>query len=126
MKLIAKKSKTLKGEIIVPGDKSISHRALLISSQAIGTSKITNMLEGEDVIATAHALQAMGVGIEKKNDIWYVKGVGVGGLQEPDNVIDMQNTGTGCRLLMGLVSTQGINVFLTGDASLRKRPMGRV
>jgi 3-phosphoshikimate 1-carboxyvinyltransferase len=126
MKLTSSKSSALKGKVNVPGDKSISHRALIISSQAIGTSKITGMLEGEDVIATANALRAMGVGIEKNGDTWLVKGVGVGGLSEPDNFIDMENTGTGCRLLMGLVCTQGINVFLTGDASLRKRPMDRV
>ncbi len=126
MKLKSHKAEALKGIVEVPGDKSISHRALLISSQAIGTSKIIGLLEGEDIICTAKALQAMGVGIEKKGNVWYVKGVGVGGLQEPDNIIDMENTGTGCRLLMGLVATQGINVFLTGDASLRKRPMERV
>ena len=126
MKLTSQKTKKLEGKVTVPGDKSISHRALIISSQAIGTSRITGMLEGEDVIATAHALQAMGVEIHKKGDEWLVKGVGVGGLKEPENFIDMENTGTGCRLLMGLVATQGINVFLTGDASLRKRPMDRV
>ena len=126
MKLTASKSLALKGNITVPGDKSISHRALLLASQAIGVSKITGMLEGEDVIATANALRKMGVGIEKKGDTWHVNGVGVGNLLEPDDVIDMGNTGTGVRLLMGLVCTQGINVFFTGDASLRKRPMDRV
>lgn len=126
MKLTASKSLALKGNITVAGDKSISHRSLLLASQAIGVSKITGMLEGEDVICTANALRKMGVDIEKKGDIWHVNGVGVGNLAEPDDVIDMGNTGTGVRLLMGLVATQGINVFFTGDASLRKRPMDRV
>jgi len=126
MKLSSSKSSALKGTVIVPGDKSISHRALLISSQARGTSRIFGLLEGEDVICTVNALRRMGVGIEKIGDEWEVTGVGVGGLQEPDDVIDMGNTGTGVRLLMGLTATQGINVFFTGDASLRGRPMGRV
>lgn len=126
MKLSAKKSEALKGKIIVPGDKSISHRALIISSQAIGVSRISGLLEGEDVLATAEALRKMGVGIVKRGDVYEVTGVGVGGLKEPDSILDMQNTGTGCRLLMGLVSTQGINVFFTGDDSLRSRPMQRV
>src|SRR5471032_2232660 len=114
MKLSAAKSYSLKGTINVPGDKSISHRALLIASQAIGTSRIEGLLESEDVICTANALRRMGVTIEKRDDIWLVNGVGVGGLREPDDVINMGNTGTGCRLLMGLVATQGLNVFFTG------------
>ena len=126
MKLSAKKSSALKGAVNVPGDKSISHRALIISSQAIGTSRISGLLEGEDVMATAGALRKMGVGIKKNGEIYEVTGVGTGGLQEPDEVLDMANTGTGCRLLMGLVATQGINVFFTGDQSLRGRPMDRV
>ena len=126
MKLTSSKASVLKGSVTVPGDKSISHRALLISSQAIGISYITGMLEGEDVICTANALRKMGVDIKKEGETWKVVGVGVGNLEEPDDIIDMGNTGTGVRLLMGLVCTQGINVFFTGDASLRKRPMDRV
>ncbi len=126
MKLSSSKSSALTGTIIVPGDKSISHRALIISSVAYGTSKISGLLEGEDVIATANALKQMGVGIEKRNELWEVTGVGLGSLKEPDNVIDMGNTGTGCRLLMGLVSTHSFTAIFTGDASLRGRPMERV
>lgn len=126
MKLSSSKSSALKGTVNVPGDKSISHRALLISSQAHGTSRIYGMLEGEDVICTANALRQMGVNIQKSGEVWEVEGVGIRGLREPNNVIDMGNTGTGVRLLLGLVATQGINAFFTGDASLRGRPMGRV
>ncbi len=126
MKLTSSKATALKGSVTVPGDKSISHRSLLIGSQAIGVTRVTGMLEGEDVICTANALRKMGVDIKKEGDTWLIKGVGVGNLEEPDDVIDMGNTGTGVRLLMGLVCTQGINVFFTGDASLRKRPMDRV
>lgn len=126
MKLSSAKTSALKGSVTVPGDKSISHRSLLIASQAIGVSRITGLLEGEDVLCTANALRKMGVDITKEGNTWVVNGVGVGNLAEPDDVIDMGNTGTGVRLLMGLVCTQGINVFFTGDASLRKRPMDRV
>lgn len=126
MKLSSTKSPALQGSLTVPGDKSISHRALIISSMAYGVSKISGLLEGEDVICTANALRQMGVPIEKHGDVWHVNGVGFGGLKEPDNVIDMGNTGTGCRLLMGLVATHPFNAFFTGDASLRGRPMERV
>ena len=121
-----KPSGPLNGKISVPGDKSISHRALILSALAIGKSRITGLLEGEDVLATAAALRAMGARIEKKDDIWTVHGVGVGGLMQPENALDMGNSGTSTRLLMGLVASHGISATFIGDASLTKRPMGRV
>ena len=120
----------MKGTITVPGDKSISHRALIFAALAIGKSEITGLLEGEDVLATAEALRAMGATIEKSgpedNDVWTVYGVGVGGLMQPETAIDLGNSGTSVRLLMGLIASHDISVTFTGDASLSKRPMGRV
>ncbi len=119
-------AKKLKGKITVPGDKSISHRSLMLSAIALGKAKIKGLLEGEDIIATANALRSMGVNIQKDVDIWHVTGVGVGGLHAPKTVLDMGNSGTGARLMMGLVSSYNFNTFFTGDASLLKRPMSRV
>lgn len=116
----------LTGRTTVPGDKSISHRSLILSALAVGKSQITGLLEGEDVLATAAALRAMGATIEKKGDIWTVHGVGIGGLMQPDTAIDLGNSGTSVRLLMGLVASHDISVTFTGDASLSRRPMGRV
>ncbi|NKB18939.1 MAG: 3-phosphoshikimate 1-carboxyvinyltransferase [Alphaproteobacteria bacterium] len=117
----------LKGDVIVTGDKSISHRALMIGSMAVGETVIRGLLLGDDVLCTAAALEAMGVTIEREtDDLWRVHGVGVGGLREPDNVLDLGNSGTGARLLMGLVATHPIQVQFTGDDSLRTRPMGRI
>ena len=116
----------LSGRITVPGDKSISHRALIFSALAIGQSEITGLLEGEDVLATAAALRAMGATIEKAGDTWTVSGVGVGGLMQPETALDMGNSGTSTRLLMGLVASHDISATFIGDASLSKRPMGRV
>ena len=126
MKFIARKSVALRGEPVIPGDKSISHRSLIIASQAIGKSKITGLLEGEDVLATAQALRELGVEVERNGETWVVNGVGVGGLSEPSRIIDMGNSGTAVRLLMGLVAGHGFNTFFTGDDSLRSRPMARV
>ena len=123
---ISHKISGFKGTASVPGDKSISHRALILSSQALGTTRITGLLEGEDVIATADALGSMGVDIEQTDGAWAVKGVGIGGLAQPDDVIDCGNSGTSARLLMGLVAPYPFTSFFTGDASLRKRPMNRV
>lgn len=120
-------SRALKGTVRVPGDKSISHRALMLSSQAIGTSTIHGLLLGEDVMRTAGALRDLGVTITTTQDgCWHVQGVGIGGFAEPDNVIDMGNAGTGARLMMGLVASTPITVFFSGDHSLRSRPMARV
>src|SRR5436190_474757 len=121
--LSSSKSGPLKGRITVPGDKSISHRALIFTAMAIGTSKIIGLLEGEDVIATANALRALGADIKKEKDAWVVKGVGVGGLRESADVLNQENSGTGVRLLMGLVSSYDFTTIFTGDASLRSRPM---
>lgn len=126
MKLSSHKSKKITGVIEVPGDKSISHRALIISSMAIGRSRISGLLEGEDVINTAKSLRKLGVNIEKSGDDYLVDGVGIGGFHEPDDFLDMGNSGTGARLLMGLVASYNFTSFFTGDHSLRKRPMARV
>jgi 3-phosphoshikimate 1-carboxyvinyltransferase len=117
----------LRGTVTVPGDKSISHRALMLSALAVGESVIDGLLEGEDVLATAAALRAMGASIERHADgKWHVHGTGVGGLLQPETALDMGNSGTSTRLLMGLVASHAITVTFTGDASLSKRPMGRV
>ena len=124
--IISGKSSALKGRIYVPSDKSISHRALILASLAIGKTIISDLLESEDVFKTANGLKALGVDIYKKGDEWFVHGVGLGGFCEPDNVIDCGNSGTSVRLLMGLVSTCPIKATFTGDESLRNRPMDRV
>jgi 3-phosphoshikimate 1-carboxyvinyltransferase len=116
----------LRGRIRVPGDKSISHRALMFSALAIGRSRISGLLEGEDVLATAAALRAMGVAITREESDWFVDGVGVGGFLQPRNALDMGNSGTSTRLLMGLLASQAITAVFTGDASLSRRPMNRV
>ncbi|OJW67395.1 MAG: 3-phosphoshikimate 1-carboxyvinyltransferase [Sphingomonadales bacterium 63-6] len=117
----------LKGRIRVPGDKSISHRAIMFSSLAVGESRITGLLEGEDVMATAAAMRAMGAHIERIGEgEWRVNGVGVGALLQPEAPLDMGNSGTSTRLLMGLVASHPITGTFVGDASLSKRPMGRV
>ena len=117
----------LSGCVTVPGDKSISHRSLMLSSLAVGESRIEGLLEGEDVLATAAAMRAMGATIERSDDgIWRVWGVGVGGLLQPAGALDMGNSGTSTRLLAGLVASHPITATFIGDASLSKRPMGRV
>lgn len=116
----------LTGRIRVPGDKSISHRALMFGALAVGRSRISGLLEGEDVLATAAALRAMGATIERDGDDWIVDGVGVGTLLQPEQALDMGNSGTSTRLLMGLLASHGITATFTGDASLSGRPMGRV
>lgn len=116
----------LKGRVTVPGDKSISHRSLMFSALAVGESRIEGLLEGEDVLATAAAMRAMGATITRGDDgAWTVSGVGVGGLLQPETALDMGNSGTSTRLLMGLVASHPITVTFTGDASLSGRPMGR-
>ncbi|WP_242137127.1 3-phosphoshikimate 1-carboxyvinyltransferase [Sphingomonas sp. TREG-RG-20F-R18-01] len=117
----------LSGRVRVPGDKSISHRSLMFSALAVGTSRVEGLLEGEDVLATAAALRAMGATIVRGDDgVWTIDGVGVGGLLQPASAIEMGNSGTSTRLLMGLVASHPITVTFTGDASLSRRPMGRV
>ncbi|NIZ62132.1 3-phosphoshikimate 1-carboxyvinyltransferase [Sedimentitalea sp. CY04] len=117
----------LKGVAEVPGDKSISHRSLILGAMAVGETKITGLLEGEDVLDTAKAMQAFGAEVTNHGGgEWSVFGVGVGGFAEPDNVIDCGNSGTGVRLIMGTMATSPISVTFTGDASLNSRPMARV
>jgi len=117
----------LRGTVAVPGDKSISHRALMLSALAIGESRVEGLLTGEDVLATAAALRAMGAQIECGADgAWRIHGVGVGGLLQPEAALEMGNSGTSTRLLMGLVASHAITATFTGDASLSRRPMNRV
>ncbi|WP_230769629.1 3-phosphoshikimate 1-carboxyvinyltransferase [Sphingomonas sp. Leaf4] len=117
----------LKGTAPVPGDKSISHRSLMLSALAVGTSRVTGLLEGEDVLSTAAAMRWMGAQIVRGADgVWTIDGVGVGGLLQPATQLDMGNSGTSTRLLMGLVASHAITATFVGDASLSKRPMGRV
>ena len=117
----------LAGAVTVPGDKSISHRSLMLAALAIGESRVDGLLEGEDVLATAAAMRAMGAEIRKDDEgIWHIQGVGVGGLLQPESALDMGNSGTSTRLLMGLIASHAITATLVGDASLSKRPMARV
>jgi len=117
----------LRGEIRAPGDKSISHRALMLGGLAVGETTIHGLLEGEDVLRTAAAMRAMGAEVSRDDaGTWRVHGRGIGGLAEPSDVLDMGNAGTGTRLLMGVVATHPFVSFFSGDASLRSRPMARV
>lgn len=123
----SRKSGPLKGVAAVPGDKSISHRSLIFGAMAVGETKISGLLEGQDVLDTAKAMRAFGAIVTRHGEgAWTVNGVGVGGFQEPADVIDCGNSGTGVRLIMGTMATTPITATFTGDASLRKRPMGRV
>ena len=117
----------LSGTATVPGDKSISHRALILGALSVGETRITGLLESEDVLATAAALKALGAQIKREDDgDWHVFGRGVGGLSEPSGVSDMGNSGTAARLLMGVSATHPFKTTFSGDASLSKRPMERV
>ena len=125
--MISAKCGPLSGEAAVPGDKSISHRALIFGAMAVGETKITGLLEGQDVLDTARAMRAFGATVSQHGPgAWSVQGVGVGGFSEPSDVIDCGNSGTGVRLIMGTMATTAMTATFTGDASLRKRPMGRV
>ncbi len=125
--LISRRARALAGRVTVPGDKSISHRALMLGASAIGTTRIDGLLEGADVIGTAEALRALGAGIRRLDGgRWEVDGVGVGGFAEPADILDLGNSGTSARLLLGFLATQPITAFVTGDVSLRRRPMARV
>lgn len=127
MRVTAHAARPLRGRAPIPGDKSLSHRALLLAAMAVGESRISGLLEGDDVRATAGALQALGVDLEREaSGVWRVHGVGLGGLIEPDRPLDLGNAGTGARLLLGLLAGHPFTSFMTGDTSLRSRPMGRV
>jgi 3-phosphoshikimate 1-carboxyvinyltransferase len=126
-RLISSPCAGLKGAARVPGDKSISHRSLMIGALALGETRIEGLLEGEDVLRTAAAMRALGATVVQEGaGRWRVSGRGIGGLAEPADILDMGNAGTGARLLMGLLATHPLIAFFTGDASLRKRPMERV
>ncbi|MGN6496272.1 MAG: 3-phosphoshikimate 1-carboxyvinyltransferase [Tsuneonella sp.] len=122
----------LRGAIRVPGDKSISHRAVMLGALAVGETRATGLLEGEDVMATAAAMRAMGAQVlrqaqdDRGDAEWRIHGVGVGGLLQPHSALEMGNSGTSTRLLMGLLASHAITAAFTGDASLSRRPMGRV
>lgn len=125
--LQARKCTALSGRIAVPGDKSISHRALMLAASAVGETTISGLLEAEDVINTARAMAALGAGVERgKDGVWRVRGLGTGGLRSPAGPIDFGNSGTGSRLAAGLIATTPLTARFTGDASLTQRPMGRI
>ena len=125
--MTSRRSGPLRGEAHVPGDKSISHRALILGALAVGETRITGLLEGDDVLGTAAAMRAFGAQVERLGEgDWRIHGVGVGGFAEPENVIDCGNAGTGVRLIIGAMATSPITATFTGDASLRSRPMARI
>lgn len=125
--MTAHPSGPLSGTAQVPGDKSISHRSLILGALAVGETRVTGLLEGQDVLDTARAMQAFGAEvIQHGPGAWSVHGVGTGGFAEPEDVIDCGNSGTGVRLIMGAMATTPITATFTGDASLRSRPMGRI
>lgn len=125
--LVARSGSALKGRVTVPGDKSISHRSLMLGALAVGRTTVTGLLESEDVLNTAAAMRAFGARIDRDAlGVWTVDGAGLGSLVEPETVIDYGNAGTGVRLALGLAGTHPIATTFTGDASLSRRPMGRV
>src|SRR6201987_2831676 len=125
--LQAGSSGPLTGRVRVPGDKSISHRALILGALAVGETRISGLLEGEDVLNTAKAMRDLGAKVERTgNFVWKVSGVGVAGFAEPNAPLDFGNSGTGCRLVMGAVAGCPTTATFDGDASLRSRPMRRV
>ena len=125
--LEARSSGPLTGRVRVPGDKSISHRALILGALAVGETRISGLLEGEDVLNTAKSMRALGAKVERTGDFaWKVEGVGVTGFAQPEAPLDFGNSGTGCRLVMGAVAGCPITAVFDGDASLRSRPMRRV
>jgi 3-phosphoshikimate 1-carboxyvinyltransferase len=122
----ARKSENLSGTVRIPGDKSISHRSFMFGGLAAGETRITGLLEGEDVINTGKAMRAMGAKIDKQGNTWIIQGTGNGALLAPEAPLDFGNAGTGCRLTMGLVGVYDFDSTFIGDASLSSRPMGRV
>lgn len=124
--MIFKKAKSIHGEITIPGDKSISHRAIMLGSIADGITEITNFLQGADCLSTIACFQQMGVSIENSADKVVIKGSGLHGLTAPKNILDVGNSGTTTRLMSGILAAQNFSCSLTGDASIQKRPMGRI
>ena len=125
--LTARQSGPVQGRARVPGDKSISHRALILGALTVGETTVAGLLEGEDVLHTAEVMRALGAGVERGDDqVWRVRGVGVGGFADPRNVLDFGNSGTGCRLTLGAVAGSPVTATFAGDDSLRSRPMQRV
>ncbi|MBF0162047.1 MAG: 3-phosphoshikimate 1-carboxyvinyltransferase [Magnetococcales bacterium] len=125
--MIATPGGALRGVVTPPGDKSISHRAIMLAALAEGASRVEHLLEGEDVLRTVAAFRAMGVAIERDTQgVYHIQGVGLDGLAEPEEVLEMGNSGTAMRLLAGVLASQPFFSILNGDASLRQRPMGRV
>ena len=125
-KFIASPALTLSGELKVPGDKSISHRSIMLGSLSHGITKVSGFLEGEDALSTLKAFQAMGVKIEREGDNVTIHGVGINGLKKPEGPLDLGNSGTSIRLMSGILAAQAFDCELIGDESLSKRPMGRV
>jgi len=125
--LEARASGPLTGKARVPGDKSISHRALILGALSVGETRISGLLEGEDVLNTAKSMRALGAAVERTGDFaWAVRGVGVAGFAQPAAPLDFGNSGTGCRLVMGAVAGCPVTATFDGDASLRSRPMRRI
>lgn len=124
--LTARRSSAISGRVKVPGDKSISHRALILAGLAIGRTRIEGLLEADDVLATARAMQALGVPVSQEGSAFEVLGQGVGGLAAPESALDFGNSGTASRLMLGVLAGYPMRVSLTGDASLCRRPMSRV
>jgi len=125
-KFIAKPATTLSGELKIPGDKSISHRSIILGSLSEGVTKVSGFLEGDDALSTLKAFQAMGVKIEREDDNVTIHGVGIHGLKKPEKPLDLGNSGTSIRLMSGILAAQAFDSELVGDESLSKRPMGRV
>src|SRR5215471_20929076 len=125
--LTARRNGSLSGRLRVPGDKSISQRALILGALAVGKTSISGLLEGEDVINTSKTMAALGAKVERVGEgAWEIYGVGVGGFRQPAATLDFGNSGTGCRLMIGAVAGCPITATFDGDASLRKRPMKRI
>ena len=124
--MIFEQSKPLTGEVTVPGDKSISHRGIMLGAIAKGTTSITNFLKGADCLSTIACFRKMGIEIEEKGKEILVHGKGLHGLQAPDGILDAGNSGTTTRLISGILAGQNFSCELTGDASIQKRPMKRI
>ena len=125
--LSARRAGALIGTVSLPGDKSISHRAMIFGLLSIGETMVTGLLEGDDVLRTADACRALGAQVDRLGEgHWRVRGVGIGGVRSPEKVLDFGNAGTGSRLMMGVVGGHDIMATFDGDASLRKRPMRRI